>query len=109
MKTYLKGPWINFEGNTNPRNRVTHFTSALLSKQLGCRRTLPTLVLFTKCTKKKGLYNITHNRMQKETKENQVKKYNTIDKLLKRRGIGHKHKPTLLINPSSITEPLILL
>jgi hypothetical protein len=54
MKTYLKGPWINFEGNTNPRNRVTHFTSALLSKQLGCRRTLPTLVLFTKCTKKKG-------------------------------------------------------
>lgn len=53
----------------------TYFTSALLSKQLGCRRTLPTLVLFTKCTKKKneGLYNITHNMMQKETKGNLVK------------------------------------
>jgi len=70
MKTYLKCPWLNFEGNINPR----HFTRALLSEQLGCRRNTTNFSFIYKMHKKnEGHHNITHNRMQKETKENQVK------------------------------------
>jgi hypothetical protein len=49
MKTYLKCPWLNFEGNINPRHTSLEHCCP---NNLGAEETLPTLALFTKCTKK---------------------------------------------------------